>query len=122
MLLILSWNCRGFPWNKSPKLNWILNDVDIIFLVETWEQEESKVPNINEFTLWSTWNKQSSCRGIGGRAYYIKKNISPNTRIYKKDPYNQYSWIEITDIYDKKTYIEICYFPPSILTSIRKTI
>jgi len=99
-----------------------LNDVDIILLVETSEHKESKVPYIDLFTLWSTCNKRSSRRGIGGIAYYIKKNISPHARIYKNDPYNQYSWIEITDIYDKKTYIEICYFPPSILTSIRKTI
>jgi exonuclease III len=112
MLRILSWNCRGFPWNKGPKLSWISNDVDIILLVETWEHEESKVPNIDGFTLWSTWNKRSSRRGIGGIACYIKKNISPHARIYKNDPYNQYSWIEITDINNKKTYIAICYFPP----------
>ena len=47
MLRILSWNCRGFPWNKGPKLSWISNDVDIILLVETWEHEKSKVPNID---------------------------------------------------------------------------
>ena len=53
--------------------------------------------------------KRSSRRGIGGIACYIKKNISPHARIYNNDPYNQYSWIEIIDIYDKKTYIVICY-------------
>ena len=112
MLQILSWNCRGFPWNKDPKLSWILDDVDIILLVETWEHEESKVPNIDGFTLWSTWNKRSSRRGIGGIACYIKKNISPHVRIYKNDLHNQYSWIEIKDINNKKSYISICYFPP----------
>ena len=112
MLRILSWNCRGFPWNKGPKLSWISNDVDIILLVETWEHEESKVPNIDGFTLWSTWNKRSSRRGIGGIACYINKNISPHVRIYKNDPHNQYSWIEIKDINNKKSYIAICYFPP----------
>ena len=61
---------------------------------------------------WSTQNKRSSRRGIGGIGYYIKKNISPHARIYKNDPYNQYSWIEITNINDKKTYIAICYFFP----------
>lgn len=49
---------------------------------------------------------------FGVIACYIKKNISPHARIYKNDPYNQYSWIEITDIYDKNTYIAICYSPP----------
>ena len=112
MLQIFSWNCRGFPWNKGPKLSWISNDVDIILLVETWEHEESKVPNIDGFTLWSTSNKQSSHRGIGGIACYIKKNISPYVRLYKSDPYNQFSWIEIRDINNKKSYIAICYFPP----------
>ena len=58
------------------------------------------------------WNKRSSRRGIGGLACYIKKNIFPHARIYKNDPYNQYSWIEITDINDKNTYIEIYYFSP----------
>ena len=112
MLRILSWNCRGFPWNKGPKLSWISNEVDIIFLVETWEHAESRVPNIDGFVLWSIWNKRSSRRGIGGIACYIKKNISPHARLYKKDPHNQYMWIEITDINNRKTYIAICYFAP----------
>lgn len=47
-----------------------------------------------------------------GIACYIKNNISPHARIYKNDPHDQYSWIEIIDIYDKNTYIEICYYPP----------
>jgi len=122
MLHILSWNCRGFPWNKGPKLSWISNDVDIIFLVETWEHEESKVPNIDGFMLWSISNKRSSRRGIRGIACYINKNISPHVRIYKNDPHNQYCWMEIKDINNKNSYIAICYFPPSILTSIRRRI
>jgi len=83
MLKILSWNYQGFPWNKGPKLSWISNDVDIILLFETWEHEESKVPNINGFMLWSTRKKRASRRGIMGIASYIKKNISPHARIYK---------------------------------------
>ena len=55
MLQIISWNCRGFPWNKGPKLSWILNEVDIILLVETWEHEEFKVPHIVE-----TWQHEES--------------------------------------------------------------
>ena len=35
-------------------------------------------------------------------ACYIRKNISPHASLFKKDPYNQYIWIEITDINDKK--------------------
>ena len=57
MLQILSWNYRGFPWNKGPKISWISNEVDIILLVETWEHEQSKVANIDGFILWSIWNK-----------------------------------------------------------------
>ena len=30
----------------------------------------------------------------------------------KKYPHNQYMWIEITDINNRKTYIAICYFAP----------
>ena len=97
---------------KGPNLSWISYDVDIIFLVETWEHEESKVPNIDGFTLWSTLNKRSSCRGIGGIACYIKNNISPHARVYKNDPYNQYSWIEFTDIYDKKILHSNLLFHP----------
>ena len=44
MLWFRSWNCRGFPWNKGPKLSWILNEFDILLPVETWENKESKVP------------------------------------------------------------------------------
>ena len=43
--------------NKGPKLSWISNEVDIILLVETWEHQESKVPNIDGFM--SIWNKRS---------------------------------------------------------------
>ena len=32
--------------------------------------------------------------------------------IHKKDPYNQFIWIEIIDINDEKTYIAICSFSP----------
>ena len=92
--------------------SWISNKFDIILLVEIWEHQESKVLNTEGFILWSIWNKRSYRRGIGGMACYIRKNISPNTRLNKKDPYNQYIWIEISDISDKKTYITICYFFP----------
>lgn len=33
-LLILSWNCHGYPWNKGPKLHWIPSEIDVIFLFE----------------------------------------------------------------------------------------
>ena len=112
MLKILSWNFQGFPWNKGPKLSWISNEVDIILLVETWEHQESKAPNIYAFVLWSIWNKRSYRKGIVGIACYIRSNISPHARLYKKNRYNQYIWIEISDINDKKTYIAICYFAP----------
>ena len=112
MLWILSWNCRGFPWNKGPKLSWISNEVDIILLVETWEHEEYTVPDIDGFVLCSIWNKRSYHRGIGGIACYIRKNISPHDRHYKKYPYNQYIWIDITDINDKKNLHSYMLFCP----------
>jgi exonuclease III len=104
--------CQGFPWNKGPILSWIPSEIDIIFLVETWEHEESKVPNIDGFILWSTWNKKSSHRGVGGIACYIRTNISPHIHLHKKDPLNQFIWVEISDINAKKMYIAICYFAP----------
>jgi hypothetical protein len=73
-------------------------DIDIIYLVETWEHEESKVPNIEGFVLWLAWNKKSHRRGIGGIACYIRKNISPHIQLHKIDPLNQYIWIEISDM------------------------
>ena len=90
-------------------LSWIPSEIDIILLVETWEHEESKVPNIDKYVIWSIWNKRSCRRGIVGIACYIRKNISPHVRFYKKDPYNQFIWIDITKINDEKTYIVICY-------------
>jgi hypothetical protein len=45
-------------------LSWMPSDIDIICLVEKWEHEESRVPNIEGFVLWSAWNKKSYCRGI----------------------------------------------------------
>jgi len=56
-------------------LSWISSDIDIIFLVEMWEHDKSKVPNIEGFVLWSTWNKKSYRRGIEGIDCYINKNI-----------------------------------------------
>ena len=120
MLQILSQNCQGFPWNKDRKISWISNEVDIILLVETWEHEESKAPNIDGFLLWSIWNKRSYCRRIGGIACYIRKNIFPHARIYKKYPYNQYIWIDITHINDKKPTQQSVNFPLLLLTSIKK--
>ena len=103
-------------------ISWILSDIDIICLVETWGHEESKVPNIEGFVLWSAWNKKSHHRGIGGIAYYIRKRISPHIQLHKIDPINQYIWIEISDTNANKIYIAICYFTPIILLFIRKTI
>jgi exonuclease III len=114
------WNCCGFPWRKGPIISWILSDIDIICLVETWENEESKVPNIEGFILWSAWNKKSHCRGIGGIACYIRKSISPHIQIYKIDPLNQYIWIEILDTNAKKMYITIFYFAPINSTFYKK--
>jgi len=62
--------------------------------------------------LWSTWNKWSSRRGIGEIACYIEENISPHARVYKNDPYSQYSWIDITNVNNINTYIAIFYFSP----------
>jgi hypothetical protein len=44
--VILFWNSCGFPWRKGPTISWIPSDIDIFFLVETWQHDESKVPNI----------------------------------------------------------------------------
>jgi hypothetical protein len=39
-------------------LSWISSEIDIIPMVKTWEHEESEVPNIEGFVLWSVWNKK----------------------------------------------------------------
>jgi hypothetical protein len=49
--------CANNKYGKGPMLSWISSDIDIIFLVEMWEHDNSKVPNIEGFVLWSTWNK-----------------------------------------------------------------
>jgi len=101
-------------------ISWIPSDIDIICLAETWEHEESKVPNMEGFVLWSAWNKKSHRRGIGGIACYIRKNISPHIQLHKIDPLNQYIWIEISDTNAKKMYIAICYFAPINSTFYKK--
>jgi len=87
-LWILFWNCHGFPWHKGPMLSWILIDIDLILLVETWEHEESRVPHIDGFILWSTWNKKSSHRGFGCIACYIKTNMYSHIQLHKINPFN----------------------------------
>jgi hypothetical protein len=101
-------------------ISWISNGIDIICLDKTWEHEDSKVPNMEGFVLWSSQNKKSHRREIGGIASYIKKNISPHIQLHKIDPINQYIWIEILDTNAKKMYIEICYFAPIISTFYKK--
>jgi hypothetical protein len=99
---------------------WIPSDIDIICLDETWEHEESKVPNIEGSLLWSTWNKNSHYRGIGGRACYIRKRISHHIQLHQIDPLNQYIWIEISNTNAKTMYIEICFFSPINSTFYKK--
>ena len=93
---ILFWKYCGFPWCKGPMISWIPSGIDIIYLAETWEHEESKVPNIDRFILYSTCNKKSSRRGVGGIACYIRTNISPHIHLHKKDPLNQFIWVDIS--------------------------
>ena len=69
----------------------------------------------------SIWKKCSCRRCIGGITCYIRKNISPHVRIYKKDPYNQFIWIEFAYINDEKPYIAICYFSPINSNFYKKT-
>ena len=101
-------------------ISWILSDIDIMFLVETLEHEDSKVPNIEWLVLWSAWKKKSHRRGIGGIAYYIRKRISPHIQLHKIDHLNQYIWIEISDSNVKKMYIQICHFAPLNSTFYKK--
>ena len=69
-------------------LIWISSDIDINFLVGMWEHDESKVPHIDGFNMWSTWNNKSFCKGIEGMTSYIKRNVSPHTCFHKIDPLN----------------------------------
>jgi len=101
-------------------LSWISREINIILLVKTWEHEESKVHNIEEFVLWSTWNNKSYYREFGGTICYTNKDISPHIWLLKIDPLNQYSWIEISNINAKNIYIAICYFTPIDSTFYKK--
>jgi hypothetical protein len=74
-------------------ISWISSDIDIICLVETWEHEKSKVPNIERFVLWLAWYKKSHHIKIGDIACYIRNNISPHIQLHKIDLLNQYIWI-----------------------------
>jgi hypothetical protein len=101
-------------------ISWIMSDIDIIFLVETWEHEESKVTNIEGCVLWLVWNKKSHRKGIVSITCYIKNGISPHIQLHKINPLNQYFWIEILDTNAKKMYIEICCFSPINSTFYKK--
>lgn len=76
-------------WHKDPMLSWILSDTNIILLVKSWEHDEPRVPHIAGFTLWSTSDKRSSRRGVGGITCYIKNNIAFHIQLHKIDPLNQ---------------------------------
>ena len=65
--------------------SWIPSDIDIIYLDETWEHEESKVPNMEGFVLWLAWNKKSHRRGIGDIDCYIRKSISSHIQLHNID-------------------------------------
>jgi hypothetical protein len=69
-------------------ISWIPSNIDVIFLVETWENEESMVPNIEGFVLWSAWNKKSYHRGIGGISCYIRNFVSHHIQLHKINPLN----------------------------------
>ena len=58
-------------------LSWISSDIDLILLFEAWDHDESRVPHLDDLTLWSSWNKKYSRRGFGGIAYYIR-NMFPS--------------------------------------------
>jgi hypothetical protein len=86
--------------------------------MESWEHEESKVPNIEGFVLWSSWNKKSY--QIEGISCYLKNNVSPHIWLHKMDPLNQHIWIEISYINAKNIYIECFYFMPINPTFYKK--
>ena len=101
-------------------ISWISSDIDFILLVETWEHEESRVPHLDGFTLWSVWNTKSSRRGFGGIACYIRNTFSSHIRLHKIDSFNQYIWIEISYSTTNRIFLAICYFAPINPTSDKK--
>ena len=67
------WNCRGFPWHKGVSTNALFGDVDVIFLGETWEREECKLPNIPGYIVFSMFQSHTELRGQGGVACIFKE-------------------------------------------------
>jgi hypothetical protein len=66
------------------------------------------------------WNNIFHRKGVEGIAFYIEKNIFPHIRLHKKDPFNQYMWMEISNINSKNIYIAILYFTPINITLYKK--
>ena len=83
MLQILSWNCWGFPWNKGPKISWISNDLDIIFLVETWEHEESEVPNKMALHYGLPGTSDPSIEALGAYLATLRRTSPPMLEFIK---------------------------------------
>jgi hypothetical protein len=50
----------------------------------------------------------------------IKIHIEVKLLYMKKDPFNQYKWMEISSINSKKIYTTICYFVPINSTFYKK--
>jgi hypothetical protein len=101
-------------------ISWIPSDIDINYLVQTWKNEESNVPNIQGLVLWLTWNKKIHHRGMGGIACYIRNSISPHIQIHKIGPLNQCIWKKSSDTNAKNMHIEIYYFAPINSTFYKK--
>jgi exonuclease III len=91
----------------------ILSDNDIIFLTETWSNENSnmEVEGFSLFCLHRSDKKRNSKRDSGGIACYIKNHLINFVHLYKSDS-DDIMWLKFDACLfalDNDMYVCLCY-------------
>eukprot|EP00249_Psilotum_nudum_P023583 c28929_g2_i1 orf=1058-3163(+) len=97
-------------------LNVLKDDLDLIFLVETWEQDHNRIEDVPGFLKHSIWNQSRGNRGFGGVAVYYRASICSRISIIKENSRKFYMWIHIADE-GSNIYLAVCYYPPQKSTT-----
>ena len=82
---VLFWNCRGFPWHKGESLDAMIEDVDIVFLAETWERETCRILDIPGYVIHIAYQTHVGKRGQGGVACMYKRHLETMLDVCKID-------------------------------------
>ena len=87
------WNCRGYPWHKGLGLSDVAQDIDIIFLAETWEHDAKRIPMIDGYLVRSLWPFSRGNVGRAGMACIFCASLDNHIKACKYDDDKMYLWI-----------------------------